>query len=608
MNAKEIGRRAGRIFEYHLPDNWIFRSQEDQEDYGIDGEIELTNSSDNATGFIFKAQIKGQKRLSIINNNTVVSFSLNTERLKYYIDQIEIPVILIVVDISSKLSYWKSLQDDEALRKKIKKSIKNKTASTSIHIPVNNCLPGTEDELLSSVEENMNWLRASALNRMTAPIERMIKNKTTHSLDEMLEQTKSLNFHIYSENFERLFVKGEFDELFELGKKVIASATEKTATRFCAGLYIERCYLERFHSDASALQELNFNLYAYLIEVVRSGKGELYLRQYAILLMRSIRLSIAVEIDYHHFISAKMLENDHLTKWVVEYSRAQIVLRAAREVEKVIHLTNRIMLSGNVYTILDTLPRVCPRLALFAHRLEMDGLHKQSNILYSWIDFCIEYGIKYAQGLEEENFIAEMLVLNASYKASHKDAIVKIDETYELAKKINDNSIRNSVIETVSKMRARHHQKDENSTPEDEIKFFRDRAKALGMNPDDPENEFGKIIKQGLIDYNPERVLKNCKHLLVFPSNARGIPARMVGIPTAAMKWIYCTKKGYAAGGWALDEIYDSSIPKFSFKEQYCKNCSEKCPRDESWKWSSSWQNAQLSKHQDIITKIDSSI
>lgn len=40
MNAGEIGIEAGRIFEYNLPSHWIFRSQEDQNDFGIDGEIE----------------------------------------------------------------------------------------------------------------------------------------------------------------------------------------------------------------------------------------------------------------------------------------------------------------------------------------------------------------------------------------------------------------------------------------------------------------------------------------------------------------------------------------------------------------------------------------
>ena len=54
MTNKEINRTSGRIFESLLLPSWAFRSQEDQEDYGIDGEIEITTPEDKATGFIFK--------------------------------------------------------------------------------------------------------------------------------------------------------------------------------------------------------------------------------------------------------------------------------------------------------------------------------------------------------------------------------------------------------------------------------------------------------------------------------------------------------------------------------------------------------------------------
>lgn len=62
MNAGEIGTEAGRIFEYNLPSSWIFRSQEDQNDFGIDGEIELKNKDGKALGKdrVFKVQIKGE--------------------------------------------------------------------------------------------------------------------------------------------------------------------------------------------------------------------------------------------------------------------------------------------------------------------------------------------------------------------------------------------------------------------------------------------------------------------------------------------------------------------------------------------------------------------
>lgn len=45
MNAGEISDRAGRIFQYHIPDIWIYRHQEDQNDLGIDAEIVLKDSS-----------------------------------------------------------------------------------------------------------------------------------------------------------------------------------------------------------------------------------------------------------------------------------------------------------------------------------------------------------------------------------------------------------------------------------------------------------------------------------------------------------------------------------------------------------------------------------
>lgn len=44
MNAGEIGESAGRVFKYKAPLNWIILSQEDQDDHGIDCEIELKDS------------------------------------------------------------------------------------------------------------------------------------------------------------------------------------------------------------------------------------------------------------------------------------------------------------------------------------------------------------------------------------------------------------------------------------------------------------------------------------------------------------------------------------------------------------------------------------
>lgn len=606
MNAKEIGRKAGRIFGYHLPDHWIFRSQEDQEDYGVDGEVEIADSSDHATGFIFKAQIKGQKSVSIINNSQFISFSLSVERLKYYMRQVEIPIVLIVVDTTKEQVFWKSLQDDTELNGTLQTAIESKQTTVSVHIPTANTLPEKSTELLEAVETNMNWLRVSALNRMTTPIQNLVKNSPNDLLAEMLEKSKTLNFHVYSESFERLYVEGRFAELFNSARDVTNSATEKVETRFCAGLYIELLYLQEADYKSEKYQMLCVDLYIHLLQIVREGKGSGHLRLFALLLLRSIKLKISVETDYHYYISAKMSENDVMTKWVVDFSRSQVILRAARDVEKTIHLINRIILSGNKFILLDVLPRVSLWISAFANRLSLEGYTEQANYLYSWLNFCFDLAIDLSRESKQENIFANILIPYASFKISTDEAKNYLDELFDLANEIKDESLKCSIKDTISKMRLIQNREENDLSPEAELEFFRKRAKSLGFNVDDPEDEMGRIILQGLKDFNPERVLKDCEHLFVFPSSAQGIPAKMVGLSSAALKWVYCLEKGHAIGGWSLDNIYIPPISGDGFKTQYCKDCEHKSPRDSEWKWSSKWQNAQDEKHRDIIIKIDS--
>jgi hypothetical protein len=603
MNPKEIGREAGRIFQFHLPRHWSFRVQEDQEDYGIDAEIEIIDSSDHATGFIFKVQIKGQKSVNIIQKGAVASFSHRVEKLKYYMNQIEIPVILVVVDVTLKKIFWRSLQDDETLREILKQAIDKAQDKVSIHLETSNTLPEKCDELLAAVEYNMNWLRISALNRMSGPIDDLCKKSSSDLLSEMLEKSKLLNFHIYGEKFERLYINHNFDELFSTAKSVINSPTEKLEARFFAGLYIERVYYEKIDQKTETFNKLRFNLFVYLIEIAKTFKAPKYIRLHSLMLIRSLRLKFSVEEDYHLYVSEKLLENDHLTKWIVASSRSKASLRAARDVGKVIHLMNRIILSGYNSILLDSLPRVCNKISFFAYRLKMDGFDEQAGYIYSWIKLCIDLSIEVSKQSSQEESLAEIIILNASFKINSDDASKYLEESLIMAEEIENEATRNYARDRISKIRSIFSEDDEDTSPEKEIDFFYNRAKALGINVDNPEDEIGRIISQGLKDYNPERILNNCTHLFVCMSSSQGIPAKIVGIPSAGIKWIHCLKKGHSMMGWSLDDIYQSPIKEFGFKPEYCDGCEFKTSRENNWKWSSKWQNEEFNKYKDILIK-----
>src|SRR6185436_14375211 len=102
--AKEIGRLAGRAFQAVVPKNWAIRSQEDQEDYGVDYEIELTTSGDKPTGFIFKVQQKGVEKVARLRDGTISFGGMETEKVAYYLRQLRIPIVFVVVDVDARQS------------------------------------------------------------------------------------------------------------------------------------------------------------------------------------------------------------------------------------------------------------------------------------------------------------------------------------------------------------------------------------------------------------------------------------------------------------------------------------------------------------------------
>lgn len=606
MNAKEIGRKAGRIFQNALPANWAFRSQEDQEDYGIDGEIELADESDHATGFIFKVQIKGQQSVSLINEGKTVSFTISCDKLQYYLKQIEYPIIFAVVDVTTENIYWRTLQDDPVLSRAIAEAISNKRSSLSIHLDANRTLTGKTEDMLVSVEQNMDWLRINAVKRISKPARDILKSHSEQTIEELLAQTKNLTFQLRIDKFQRLYSAKNYSELYNQARNILISPSESIRERFCSGMYLEKVHSHCHEFQSDEHRQANFELYLYLIGLARTHKTALQFKLLSILLMRSLRLRLFVEQDYHYYITSEQTKNDPLTNWVVATSRNMIAFRSAREVEKTVRLVNRFITKGLFLILPDILPRVAILISLYSQRLNKEGLKEQASFLIDWVEFGLDISLEVSSSLEEQTYFAGLIILKATLPHKSECMDNNLQECLTLADRIIDGEVKNDVVNRIDKIRDQKNTNNEELSPDDEIKYFKERAKALGINVDDPNDKFGKIIAQGLKDYNPERVLKNCKHLLYSPSSALGIPARMVGLPTAAMKFLHCLKKGFTVGGWSLDELYESSIPDFGFKSSHCKDCPDLEPMPEDWHWSRKWQHEMHLKHSELIKKIDS--
>jgi len=169
MTPKEIGRLAGRIFTGCTPPQIVLRPQEDQEDYGIDCEAELQAEGDRATGFIFKIQIKGQEAATRIDGGSTISYrELPTQKLRYYLDQIPVPVVLALVETSTRSVHWLVLDGNQEVIDALHRATQANRKTVTLHIPVANTYPDRIPEMITETRKAFDWITVNRASSMDA--------------------------------------------------------------------------------------------------------------------------------------------------------------------------------------------------------------------------------------------------------------------------------------------------------------------------------------------------------------------------------------------------------------------------------------------------------
>ena len=132
-DKKEIQRKADRLLEACLDE--IFsqtgykirpRPQNDQLDKGVDLEVEVEDRTTGKTKIIFKIQNKGtfepNKKFSLLTtteNNGLRSWQIEIGHVNYYRNEINIPVIYTICDLTENKIYWHAIQLDTRVEKTI---------------------------------------------------------------------------------------------------------------------------------------------------------------------------------------------------------------------------------------------------------------------------------------------------------------------------------------------------------------------------------------------------------------------------------------------------------------------------------------------------------
>ncbi|PQJ92431.1 hypothetical protein BTO21_04485 [Photobacterium phosphoreum] len=600
MNPGEIGDAAGRIFNFYAPLNWIIRSQEDQNDHGIDLEIELKNAEGIARGqgSVFKIQLKGQKRCIYIDDGQKLSFSVPRTRVKYYL-QFNTPVIFVVVDVTTECIYWVSVTDNAEIQQKLNSS---STASLTIHLPIENKLErGNTDsfnKVLSAVQScwehlSLRGLRTAVLNCRT------LKPK---ALDQRINQVGDALFTAYHIKFECLLANGNFSEVYQQADTIIRSPIVPPKDRFIATLYFDYSFKVAPFTNVKQEQiTQQISLCSLLIELAREQKESPY-RLTAIVKARTALFSIMTEQLHATHVTHPHFQKDSIEYLLINQEINKYYVETYRHLVKIINLCNRLIIKGQFSILANLMVDLMMSIGEFKTVHKARGTDGGIAFLDDWLNNMLITVFFYTSK------VSDLWKINQLYLMINLQSNLKSIVTFDIRELVIEHCAKaeemlNVIDEQIANKPKQFLFRD--ASVEEQKAFFADMAKKLGMDPDDKKSREGQFVSIGLKNYDPTNVISHCEHMFV-DYRPRGMIAEQLRMHSLCTPLMICLKHGYAVGGRLLIEAFDNSDgPEFmrGFKQRHCDNCNDCTSRTAEWRWSLRWQGEEQIKHADKLDK-----
>jgi Domain of unknown function (DUF4365) len=606
LTPKEIGRVAGRLFANSLPPHWAVRTQEDQEDYGVDYEIEVTTSDDQPTGFIFKVQQKGTEKAKLVKSGAFVAYSdLERSKIDYYLNRLRIPIVLVVVDISTQRIYWLPLQGNTHVKSRLKEAVAKRHNKVTLHLPINNGLPSTSGLLLRAVRNMMNSITVASVSEIQ-PFDLGALLDTGHKIDDIDLRLRMAQLAVRSARTKQLIDEGRFQDALTMNEKAFADDAEPMDARFAAGLEIIRVVtgvnVHNPHGDPEEPLKIRVAICNKLVRLTLGLPANDRLRHYAIFLARTSRLRVAIYRDMGVFMNrrSQLAGIDEYTKLLTAGAQQRTTSEVIKHLRRLQYRMTEFIGGGWLELMIHGWSEATESLGHFLLRLNSDELSEAADAIRRWLDIVGSAARTVAQTVTDINLVG-LCALNHVRIGFGTDSITRrIEEARGLISVLPDPAAQELLRERLQMLAefaattpARIDVNDHAPEVPDPVaveQMVRQMARGLGVDIDDPNDDIAQVLRVGIRDHNPERVLRECRYLYVR-LGSYGIPAQMMGLPTAGSKEICCTRHNYRTGAFSLDAGYAF------FKVSHCARCSDCSPHPSEWKWSLSYQEAQFEKH-----------
>ena len=207
----EIDELAQRAFRKSLPASWVVNPF--TTDYAKDYIVEIVEKT-QLTGTLFIVQLKGKESLPRQRGKNFVSVGIDYEHLRYYLNDVPLPVFIVAVDVSSGKAYF------EFAQRQTPRDFKAK-GRASYRIPISNRLADTA-KVIAAVHSAWDFMRDKYPGSLAAAAK--VRQDQLKKLDPRLECNVTLRDgkeHIEFRALEPIDIKVSF-----LGSKKAVAATQ----------------------------------------------------------------------------------------------------------------------------------------------------------------------------------------------------------------------------------------------------------------------------------------------------------------------------------------------------------------------------------------------
>jgi hypothetical protein len=624
MNSKEINRESGRFFKALLLPSWAERSQEDQEDYGVDFEIELMTPEDKATGFIFKIQLKGTSVASYDASGQVIYSAASVERFRYYIGELRIPLIFIFCDVTTGDCFWTRVQGNRQLESALSDAVdKDQKTFTIKFAPSRKVLKTAESagEIIVAVENALDTITLRGLQAISpASVHEHIGHEPDIEATE--KQFRSLAGIAASESIRKMVKSGDFMNAVSKARSLFESEYEPADVRLVGGLSLAHTYNVKLRlagepDAAIKAAKVKFGIAKRMLGISRQKTCETRMKRYVRIYTRAARMhingQIAMALAFSEQTQAHQMES--ISGPITHLYRLQVSTLVSKDFFKLCDALCRLgakeMFSVIPYALEEITESIHPYVSALRILERADLADAYVNALFDFLPFCVGVVRRFGDASDIPEILKSLgmrfvRLADASDESSMPELLKQFEQALEGEPAFGCLSeVQDALRKLVKEIQAASGAKAKPSR-DDLRSYYAQQAAALGINLNDPHNAIAQIVIIGLEDLDPTRVAKNCQHIHVM-TTSRGIPAEMLSLPTAGSKRIVCLKHGHSVENLRLDAAYKWFVQFLPRDKDVirCENCPNKAPHPDGWEWTQDWDAHQQAKYQEIIKRDD---